>query len=187
MADTHFEFFTALRGFHVYCNTVNWEPYVGQKISFKREHNNKYDKFAVAGQALLRGRLGEITVGHIPRELSRYTWYAMAGGAKFKAFVNDAKRRPSPLLQGGLEIQIKMEVSWLNIQKLSIYTAKVAEVQYPMYLDYVDSSKAILEELVGHEIEDSDNDEEVESDNEEESNCEEAAENCSDDECMITH
>ena len=32
-----FEFYTGLRGYHVYSNTVSWKPYVGQKITFKRE------------------------------------------------------------------------------------------------------------------------------------------------------
>ena len=26
--------------YHVYSNTAKWKPYVGQKIKFKREHNN---------------------------------------------------------------------------------------------------------------------------------------------------
>ena len=46
----NFEFYTGLRGYHAYSNTVSWKPYVGHKIKFKREHNNPYDKFAVAGK-----------------------------------------------------------------------------------------------------------------------------------------
>ena len=66
-----FEFFTGLRGFYVYCNTVNWVPYVGQNIILKREYNIKHDRFAVAGKTILKGRTAPITVGHGPRELSR--------------------------------------------------------------------------------------------------------------------
>ena len=62
MAKT-FEYFTGLRGFHVCSNTVNWKPHIGQKITFKREHNNS-DKFAVAGTTFLKGRIGAATVGH---------------------------------------------------------------------------------------------------------------------------
>ena len=36
MAD-HLEFYTGLRGFHVYSNTINWRPDVGQKLTFKRK------------------------------------------------------------------------------------------------------------------------------------------------------
>ena len=46
-----FEYFTRLRAFHVYSNTVNWKPRIGPRISFKCKHNN-YDKFAVAGKTL---------------------------------------------------------------------------------------------------------------------------------------
>ena len=76
MTDT-FEFFTGLRGFHVYCNTVNWVPYVGQNIIFKREYNSKHDRFVMAGKTLLKGRTAPITVAHVPREPSRHTWYAI--------------------------------------------------------------------------------------------------------------
>ena len=49
MTDT-FEFFNGLKGFHVYCNTVNWFPYVGQNIILKCEYNNKHDRFGVVGK-----------------------------------------------------------------------------------------------------------------------------------------
>ena len=42
-------FFTGLRGFHVYCSC--WKPNVKQKIEFRKEKNNQYDKYAVAGYA----------------------------------------------------------------------------------------------------------------------------------------
>ena len=45
-----FEYFTGLRRFHVYSNIENWKPHIGKKISFEREHNNSYHKFAVAGK-----------------------------------------------------------------------------------------------------------------------------------------
>ena len=51
-----FEFYSGLRGYHVYHNTVNWKPYVKEKITLKREHNNEHDKFAVAGRVTMRGR-----------------------------------------------------------------------------------------------------------------------------------
>ena len=41
----HFEIFAGLRGFHVYSNTVNWKPHNGQKVNFKQECKNPYDKF----------------------------------------------------------------------------------------------------------------------------------------------
>jgi hypothetical protein len=169
-----FEFLTGLRGFHVYCNTVNWVPYTGQNISFKREHNNKHDNFAVAGKTLLKGRIGPITVGHVPRELSRHTWYAIQCGAQFEAAVHDTKARPSPLVQGGLEIQIRVKVVWPQVEKLSIYITKVEEMKYPITGEYVDDSKDILKELVGPErVETLDDDEDDELGDTEDENSEE--------------
>ena len=105
-----FEYFTGLKGFHVYSNTVNYKPHIGQKISFKREHNNNYDKFAVARKTLLKGIIGAVTVRHIPRELSRHTWYVIQEGANFQATVYDTKGKPSLLIQVGLEIPIKVTI-----------------------------------------------------------------------------
>ena len=107
-----FKFTTGLRGFHVYKDTVKWKPFKGQKITFKREMDNKYDRFAVAGRVLLPHKIGQITVGHIPREISRYTWYAILEGAKISAQVINEKYKPSPLVQGGLEIMILVEIEW---------------------------------------------------------------------------
>ena len=53
-----------------------------------------YDRFVVAGKTLLKGRIVVVTVGDFPRELSRYTWYAVREGAKFEATVDDIKTTP---------------------------------------------------------------------------------------------
>ena len=105
MTDT-FEFFTGLRGFHVCCHTVNWVPYIGQNIIFKREYNNKLDRFAVAGKTLLKGRIASITVGHVPRELSRHTWYAIQDGAQFETTVHNTKARHSPDIRTCFHIKL---------------------------------------------------------------------------------
>ena len=78
---------------------------MGQKVIFKREHNNPHDKFAVSGKVTMKGKIGLIVVGHVPRELSRYTWYAIQEWARFVAEVYNEKAMASPLVQGGLEMQ----------------------------------------------------------------------------------
>ena len=93
-----FEYFTALRGFHVHSNTVNSKSHIGHKISFKREHINNYDKFTIIGKTLLKGRIWAITVGHIPREFSRHTWYALQKGQSFKQPFMITKSKPLLLL-----------------------------------------------------------------------------------------
>ena len=98
----NFEFYTGLTGYHVYSNTVSWKPYVGQKIAFKSENYNLYDKFVVAGKVTMKVKIGLIVVGHIPRELSRYIWFSIEEGAKFEAEVHPVV---SPLVQGDWRFQ----------------------------------------------------------------------------------
>ena len=107
----NFEFYTGLRGYHVYSNTVSWKLYVAQKITFRREHNNPYDKFAVAGKVTKEGKIGLIVVGNVPRELSQYIWFSISEGVKFEAKVHKEKSVASPLVQGGLEFPIKVSVT----------------------------------------------------------------------------
>ena len=72
---THcFNFITALRGFHAYHSTVNWNPCIEQKIFFKREFDNKHDRFAVCSKAMLPGKIAPVVVGYVPKELSRHIW-----------------------------------------------------------------------------------------------------------------
>ena len=140
----------------MYHDTVNWKPYVKEKIALKREHNNEHDKFAVAGRVTMRGRFGWIVVGHIPKELSRYLWYSIQEGAKYDAEVYKKKPMASLLLQGGLEIPIKVSVTWDCLEKLSVLVEKVKDVQYPITGEYIGSSKDILHDLGVENDEESD-------------------------------
>ena len=49
-------------------------------------------------------------VGHMPREISRYTWFVIEGGAHITTQVVSTNAKRSPLTQGGLEIEIKVTV-----------------------------------------------------------------------------
>ena len=57
-----------------------------------------------------------LCVGPIPREISRFTWFAIEGGANITAQVVSTNTKSSPLKQGRLEIEIKVTV---------IYTKKI--------------------------------------------------------------
>ena len=148
-----FCFTTGLRGFHVYSTTKGWKPYLQQKITFKREHNNVHDRFAVSGLTTLRGTLAPVVVGHIPRELSRYVWYALQKGAKFTGEVIAVKAKRSPLIQGGLEIPIKVVVQWSDSRNLSLLKQRTEQVSYPIETDYTDDSKSILAEIQEADVE----------------------------------
>ena len=71
-------------------------------------------------------------VGHMPREISCYTWFAIEGGANVTAQVVSTNTKRSPLTQGGLEIEIKATVIWENKNNLKIFAEKVNSVQYCM-------------------------------------------------------
>ena len=65
---------------------------------------------------------------NIPKEISRYTPYIVEHGASLDAFVLATHHRPSPLIQGGLEIPIKLvvkltdnEVNSAKLQKYRIF------------------------------------------------------------------
>ena len=50
-------------------------------------------------------------------------------------------------MQGGLEIPIKVSVTWDEPEKLLILVAKMKEVEYPLTGEYVYDSKNISQEL----------------------------------------
>ena len=66
----------ASRGFHIYKNTT-WENVnISQEISIQLETNEdskKIDPYCCAIENMVSGKLE--TVGHIPREVSRHTFF----------------------------------------------------------------------------------------------------------------
>ena len=48
------------------CET--WKPVKGQELTFHREFDYDFDRFAVAGKTLLPGKLAPSIVGHVLRE-----------------------------------------------------------------------------------------------------------------------
>ena len=65
-----YELRSYVRGHHVY--HVVWTPFVGEILSLKREAQNRYDNRAVAVMK------GEQLVGHVPRPISRQTFYFLS-------------------------------------------------------------------------------------------------------------
>ena len=90
-----FEFTSAVRGYHIYKEI--WEPNVGDKFVALRELHNQFDKYAI------KVLNGEETVGHLPREYSRISWYFLARGGSISVEVTGRPRRCKQLC-GGMEI-----------------------------------------------------------------------------------
>ena len=92
----------------------------GQELTFHRELDNDFDRFAVAGKTLLPGKLAPSIVGHVPSELSRYIWYALRHGAIMTAEVKGGRPKRSPLVLGRLEILIEISIIWDDAIKIII-------------------------------------------------------------------
>ena len=71
----------------------------------------------------------------------------MEYGAIMNAVVKSERHRPSPLLQGGLEIPLTVTVEWENESLLKILSNRIESVGYHMDTPYTDGSKSILKEL----------------------------------------
>ena len=147
-----------LRGYHVYKEI--WNPTVGEKMPCVFERNNPHDRYAIAVTKHLPGRLASVTVGHLPREISRFTRFLLMRGAEVYVTVKDAQHRRSPLVQGGLEIPISvttlMEASPQNAQAIEKFKSLVEQnYKEPVNGKFDDCTSAIIEEL---EAEDDDDD-----------------------------
>ena len=107
-----FAFPCGLRGFHVYKELRN--PRLNEKLDTIQVENNPHDRYAVAVS-----RLTPVVVGHLPREISRFTRFIILHGATMKVKVSDTKYRRSPLIQGGLENPVEVEVQMENSSETS--------------------------------------------------------------------
>lgn len=85
----------SVRGFHVFRDV--WTPFEGEILDTTREHNNPYDKYAVAVKK------GQITVGHVPREISKTVAFFIKHGGIVVCKVMSSQHRHSEIA-GGLEI-----------------------------------------------------------------------------------
>lgn len=150
----NFAFPCGLRGFHVYKDV--WNPKLNEKLEVIHEQNNVHDRYAIAASKKHPSRLTPLTVGHLPREISRFTRYLIMHGAVVKVKVTDTKYRRSPLIQGGLEIPIEVQIqlknSTYNQQALSKYKDLIeANYQEPVDGKYKDATEDILKSLMSED------------------------------------
>lgn len=140
-----------LRGFHVYKDI--WNPVLGEELCTIHESDNVYDRFAIAARKRLPGSpLIESTVGHLPKEISRITRYIMLYGAIVSVKVMDPHHRRSPLVQGGLEIPVQvnvvMEFSAQNEKALSRYEELVRQsYKEPVDGKFDDITDSVLQDI----------------------------------------
>ena len=97
-----FKTVSAIQGHHIYKSI--WGPETGETLSTKKECNNPHDRFAVA---VMKDKL---TVGYIPREISKICWFFLYKGGTIQCTVTDGRRR-SLIEQGGLEVPCELSFS----------------------------------------------------------------------------
>ena len=163
MGSLTFCFRCGLQGYHEYRTT--WNPSIGEVLCLKHKVNNVYDRYAIAATKIHPGLLISTVVGHLPREISRFTYFIIDLGASMTCKVVDTAHRRSPLIQGGLEIPIEvnveMEVSEKTLLVMNRYKDFVSK-HYEELINgvYEDATKKILEDLVSEDT-DLDMDEDI--------------------------
>ena len=83
----------------------------GQRLYAEKENDKialMHDPYAVAWKMISQGKLIPETVGHVPLELSRATWFFLMRGGKISRSVFEENYRPSPIPKGGLEIMLEV-------------------------------------------------------------------------------
>lgn len=124
------QFYCGLRGYHIY--KAIWSPRNHELLVAKQETNNPHDQYAIAAYKQ------ESVVGHLPKEISRFTWFIIRHGAAVTVKVVDVRQRRSPLIRGGLEIPVEVTVSMpfldSNKQALEEYR-KLVDIHYEEPID----------------------------------------------------
>ena len=102
----------ASRDYHVYKNTSWTNAKVGEKVTVEMETKKsslEVDPYACAIKIKNRFFDSLITVGHIPREISRHVhFFIKAEGGKVIGHIKSLTYRPSFILSRGLEILLQV-------------------------------------------------------------------------------
>ena len=98
------------RGYHIY-QEATWQSITLQQVKVLKETNSisiDTDLYCCKITIKRFDRFGDITVGHIPRELSRFVYYFIHEGGSFTETVTNVTPRLSQIREIGIEIPILM-------------------------------------------------------------------------------
>lgn len=73
MVNVIYNFSCGIRGYHEY--KIRWVPVLNEVLPVKHESTNCYDRYAIAVMKRFPGTLAAFVVGHLPREISRFTYF----------------------------------------------------------------------------------------------------------------
>ena len=97
------------RGFHVYRNTSWNQIYVNQAVVVHKEKNIvslQIDPYCCAITITRIDKIGPVTIGHIPREISRFVYFFYHEQGAISGTVVATEPRISPIPEGGLEFKL---------------------------------------------------------------------------------
>ena len=129
-------FLCGLRGYHVY--KKDWTPRINKVLPAVHEVSNTYDRYAIAAKKKLPGQLAPSTVGHLSKEISKFTRFIILYGATVTIKVTDVNHRRSPLIQGGLELPVEVTATMENTKKNEIAITKYRDLVTHSYREPVD-------------------------------------------------
>lgn len=102
----------ASRGYHVYKSLTWSDVKQGDLVTVEIEtdkESRKIDPYCCAIKAMVGIPPQLKTVGHVPREISRHTFfYLKEENGKIDGLVHSTQYRPSPIPAGGLEIPLML-------------------------------------------------------------------------------
>ncbi len=141
-------FLCGLRGYHEY--RLVWSPTIHEVLRAKQEPNNRHDRYAIA--CVTTTDRTETVVGHLQKEVSRFAFYIINYGARISAKVVSTQYRRSPLVQGGLEIPIRVTVRMSCCGNNKVYLQKFLllikeRYQEPVDGKFDDATSSILKKL----------------------------------------
>ena len=109
----------ASRGYHMYRNS-NWKNVkAGYRVKVEKETSatsKSIDPYACAIKIKNRFFENWITVGHIPKEISRHCYFFMKEGGEISGYLVSTNYKPSPIPAGGLEVPLLLTFSVKNEQ-----------------------------------------------------------------------
>ena len=90
-----FSYLCGLRGYHEYHSI--WTPSIGEELGAKNESHNVHDRYAIAALKL-PGTIQPSVVGHLPLEISRFTYYITY--SRRKSVMPSHQRSSSSIITG---------------------------------------------------------------------------------------
>ena len=110
-----FKAIIASRGYHVYKKTSQSNSKLNDEAKVELETDAKSlstDPYACAIKARHSYFVGWKTVGHIPREISRYLYFVIKEeNGKVFGTLKQLKYKASPITSGGLEVPLSLTIS----------------------------------------------------------------------------